>query len=145
MSTKSHLALAGVALVVGFSIHSNSAATSTRVITVPTVVTRVETKTVEVKAPKSSGLPQSCLDAIKYVEVIAKSDDALSQATGEILKDMSDVGTKSFLKDVAAINKLTSKLMINKQVVADSTTDSMQARVHLQEMMTLCKHDIEAQ
>lgn len=139
-SAKTTLSLMGVALVIGFSINSCSdPIPETRIVKVPTVHTI--TKTVETKSDPVP-IPQSCYQAFELAQEISVPDGGMTEASGAILAQMSDVESNAFGKDFKAMNEALEKVRQNKELLAVSVVHAADKRSQLAVQVSLCKKDL---
>ncbi len=118
--------LVGIAFV--FALGYEKGASEVKVVT-KTVEKRVEipgpTKTVTVTDTKTVPVPQPCLDAIDQLPRIAASNKVQSDAAGELLLALQEMGTEAFLKDIPKLNDLTEVVREETSRINASATDSL--------------------
>ncbi|HEY6021851.1 MAG TPA: hypothetical protein VIY48_18900 [Candidatus Paceibacterota bacterium] len=100
MGAKGALILAACAFFVGFGGGSNAQPPpETKIIKVPTVETRIETK--EVPAP----LPEACKQAIDAMEALSKNDATITKNAGKVQLASQNLTTASAMRDIPAMNE----------------------------------------
>ena len=136
-------AVVGVSYALGYAAHDDAAKPPppkvvTRVVTVPTVKTHVETK--EVYKP----YPESCLKIPAVMAGVQANNDALTKNTGEVLDALSDLNVGTGQKDQKLINDATQRILTAQSNLGSAANTKSEQEQRLSDAMSRCREEIAA-
>lgn len=139
--TKALLVVGGLCLAYG--VGSLNGHTEVQTVKVPIVKTRVETVTSPPTVVRAT-LPESCVQAIRLMEGISKSNSVVSKSTGAILDAASDVIRDSAIRDMGSMNKSMTSLRKERSILDDAVIGNTEARELVEHRLAQCQSEIES-
>ena len=123
--------------------HNNSPppkiVTQVKVVSVPEVITHVETKTVTVHKP----MPESCSAAVQALDDVAPSMNALLTAVGDISINLDKAIENVSSKDFAAINASIEKNTKITGILDAASITQLQALSTFKEKLKVCQQEVK--